>query len=122
MTTHTDTKTFDVASYVAAIEGRDAQAQLAAFTDDAELVVIDHDHTPSNPRAMRGTDALREYLTDVCSRDMTHRVTTATVAGDRLTIELGCQYSDGTRVACLCVSGLEDSRIAWQRGLQAWDH
>ena len=37
-------------------------------------------------------------------------------------VELACRYADGTRVACMCISGLIDGRIAWQRGLQAWDH
>ncbi len=122
MTVHTDTQTFDLAAFVAAIEGRDADAQLAAFADDAELVLIDHEHSPSNPAVLRGTDALRAHLSDICQRDMTHEVTTAAVAGDRLTVEVACHYSDGTRVACLSVSGLADGRIAWQRGVQAWDH
>lgn len=122
MTASTDTRAFDVAALTAAIEGRDAEGQLAAYADDAEIVVIDHDHTPSNPLVVRGTDALRAHFTDICGRDMTHQVTTAAVAGDRLTIELACRYADGTRVACVCVAGLSDGRIVWQRGLQAWDH
>jgi hypothetical protein len=122
MTVQTDQKTFDVEALVTAIENRDAEGQLAAYSDDAELVVIDHEHPPSNPTVVRGTEALRAHLTDITSRDMTHQVTTAALTGDRLTIELACRYPDGTRVACLCVSGISDGRIVWQRGLQAWDH
>jgi ketosteroid isomerase-like protein len=122
MTASTDTLAFDLAALTAAIEGRDADAQLSAYADDAELVVIDHEHTPSNPLVVRGTEALRAHFTDICDRDMTHQVTTAVVAGDRLTVELACRYADGTRVSCLCVAGLENGRIIWQRGLQAWDH
>jgi hypothetical protein len=114
--------TLDVSALVRAIEGRDAEGQLAAYASDAEIVVIDHDHSPSNPLVVRGTDALRAHLSDICARDMVHEVTTAALADDRLTVELACRYSDGTKVACLCVSGIVDGRIAWQRGLQAWDH
>jgi hypothetical protein len=114
--------TFDLPALIAAIEGRDAEAQVAAFSADAELTVIDHEHPPSHPLVLRGADALREHFTDICGRDLTHKVTTATVADDRLTVELACRYGDGTQVACLSVSGLVDGRIAWQRGLQAWDH
>src|ERR1700712_3063536 len=78
MTIRTETKPFDVTAFVAAIEGRDAAGQIAAFSDNAELTVIDHEHPPSNPLVMRGTEALSTYFTDVCSRDMTHKVTTAT--------------------------------------------
>jgi ketosteroid isomerase-like protein len=122
MTTQIRTAPLDVAALVTAIESRDADAQLAAYAENAEVTVIDHEHPPSNPLVVRGTEALRTHFADICSRDMTHKVTTAELSGDRLTIELACQYSDGTRVACLCVSGVQDGRIVWQRGLQAWDH
>jgi ketosteroid isomerase-like protein len=122
MSIHTDTKQFDVTAFVAAIEGRDAEGQVAAFSDDAELTVIDHEHPPSNPLVLRGSEALRAHFTDVCGRDMTHEVTTATATDDRLTVEVACRYADGTRVACLSVSRLGDGRITSQRGLQAWDH
>jgi ketosteroid isomerase-like protein len=122
MTIQSETKQFDLTAFVAAIEGRDAQAQVAAFTDDAELTVIDHEHPPSNPLVLRGAEALRAHFSDICARDMTHEVSTAVTTGDRLTVELACRYADGTRVACLSVSRLADGRIASQRVLQAWDH
>lgn len=122
MTISTATNTFDIPAYVAAIEGRDPESQVIAFSADAELTVIDHEHPPSNPLVLRGADALRAHFADVCARDMTHKVTTATAADDRLTVELTCRYTDGTQVACLSVSGLAEGRISWQRGVQAWDH
>jgi ketosteroid isomerase-like protein len=122
MSVNTTTQTFDLAAFVAAIETRDAEGQVAAYRDDAVLTLIDHEHPPTNPLVLRGTDALRAHFDDVCSRDMTHKVTTATARDDQLVVELACRYSDGTRVACMCISGLIDGRIAWQRGLQAWDH
>jgi ketosteroid isomerase-like protein len=122
MTSQTRTPTLDVSALVSAIENRDADGQLGAYADDAEITVIDHEHPPSSPLVVRGTDALRAHFADIASRDMTHKVTTAALSGDRLTIELACRYGDGTRVACLCVSGIDNGRITWQRGLQVWDH
>lgn len=122
MTSQTRTQVLDVDALVAAIEARDVDGQLAAYADDAHITIIDHEHPPSSPQIVRGIDAIRAHIADVCSRDMTHHVTTAATVDDRLTIELACRYADGTRVACLCVSGIEDGRIVWQRGLQAWDH
>lgn len=122
MTAHLSTKAFDVAALVSAIENRDAEAQLAAYSDDAEVVVIDHEHPPSSPTVLRGSDALRAHLTEVCARDMTHQVTVTASDHEHLAMEVACRYPDGTRVACLCVSGIRDGRISWQRGLQVWDH
>jgi hypothetical protein len=122
MTAQSVATALDVGALVHAIESRDAEGQLAAYGDDAELVVVDHEHPPSNPRTVRGTVELRAYLADICARDMTHEVKTAALAGDRLILEVACRYADGTRVSCLCVGGIVDGRIAWSRGLQAWDH
>jgi hypothetical protein len=43
MTISTETNTFDTPAYVAAIEGRDPEGQVIAFSADAELTVIDHE-------------------------------------------------------------------------------
>lgn len=122
MTASTDTLAFDLAAFTAAIEGRDADSQVSAYADDAELVLVDHDHTPSNPLVIRGTDALRAHFGDIYGRDMTHQVTAAAMTGDRLTVEVSCRYPDGARVSCLCIAGLSEGRIIWQHGLQVWDH
>jgi SnoaL-like domain len=122
MNVRADTRAFDLTAFVAAIESRDAEGQIAAFSDDAELTVIDHEHPPSNPLVLCGTKALQTYFADICGRDMTHEVTTATATDDSLILDVACRYADGTRVACLSVSRLTDGLITAQRGLQAWDH
>ena len=118
----TTTTTFDVAALTAALEGRDAAGQLACYLPDAQIVIIDHDNPPSRPRTMTGTDAIREYLNDICDRDMTHQVRAALVTPDRISFELACSYPDGTRVTCMCIAGIADGRIAWHHQVQAWDN
>jgi hypothetical protein len=118
----TTTTTFDTAALTAAVAGRDARGQLAAYAPDAELTVVDHEHPPSRPLVLRGAGEIGPYLAGVAARDMTHEVRTAALAGDRLTVEVACGYADGTRVACLSVAGVRDGRIAWQHQIQAWDH
>jgi SnoaL-like domain len=120
MTTTTDT--LDLTALAAAITGRDAAGQLAAYRPDAELTVIDHEHPPTRPQVLRGAQAIGGHLADVCSREMTHDVRTLVVADNTLTLEVACRYADGTNVACVSIAGLEDGRIAWQRLVQAWDH
>jgi SnoaL-like domain len=118
----TTTTTLDTTALITAIERRDHEGQLAVYAPDAELVVVDHDNPPARPRVLHGRDDIGRYLADVCGRDMTHAVRTASVAGDRLTLEVACRYPDGTNVACLSVAGLQGGQIIWQRLVQAWDH
>jgi hypothetical protein len=117
----TTTAAFDIAALTAALEGRDAAGQLACYLPDAKIVVVDHDNPPSRPRTITGTDAIGEYLTDVCDRDMTHQVRAALATSDRIAFELVCSYPDGTRVTCMCIAGIDGGRIAWHHQVQAWD-
>jgi len=117
----TTTATFDAAALTTALETRDAEAQLAVYTSDAELTIVDRDNPPSRPRSIKGTDALRDYILDFTSREMTHKVRATVVSADRIAFELACQYPDGTRVLCMCIAGVVDGRIAWQHQVQAWD-
>src|SRR3954453_6193115 len=119
MTTNTQAKPFALGAYVAGIESRDAAGQLAAFTQDATLEVIDHEHPPSNPTRLQGA-TLRDYVADVCGRDMTHQVRSSTLSSERFAIEVACRYADGTNVLCVAISELSDGRIAAQRIVQAW--
>jgi hypothetical protein len=118
----TTTATLDVATLVRAIEERDVATQLSAYAPDASITLVDQDNPPSAPRIVQGTDQLRAHLTDVTARDMTHEVRTAIATGDQLALEVACAYPDGTRVLCMCVSGIVDGRIAWVHQIQAWDH
>jgi ketosteroid isomerase-like protein len=115
------TTTFDLTALTAAIESRDADAQLGFYAPNAELVLVDRDNPPSRPRTITGTDQLRTHLTDVCQRDMTHSVRAAIVDGDHIAAEVACAYPDGTRVLCMCVAELHDGRIVRQHQVQAWD-
>lgn len=105
-----------------AVEGRDADGQLRSYADDAVLRIVDAQHGPSSPLIVRGRDELREHLSEICARDMTHRVHRAVDAGDRIAFEVHCTYGDGTKVTCLCVADLDAAgRIVDQTTVQAWD-
>ena len=122
MTSQTKSATLDVDALVDAIQRGDVDGQLAAYAHGAEVTVVDHEHPPGNPLLVRGHDALRARFADIAARDLTHQVRTAALADGHLTLEIACRYGDGTQVACLCVCGIENGQIVWQRGLQAWDH
>jgi ketosteroid isomerase-like protein len=117
-TSHT---AFDFARLRRAIEERDASSQLALYTDDAEVRLVDRDHPPRAPRVLHGRDAIRQWIEDVCARDMTHRVENEVLGDGRAAFTEACRYPDGTNVLCSAVLELREGRIARQLGVQAWD-
>ena len=111
----------DLDELARAIESRDADAQIAAYAEDAVLENVDAEHPPSSPVVLRGRAAIADQLRDVAGRDMEHRVTEAFVAGDRGALRVDCRYPDGTQVACVATLELRDGLIVRQRQLQTWD-
>jgi ketosteroid isomerase-like protein len=121
MTAAETASAFDLGAMRRAIEARDAAAQAAMFTEDAEMVMVDCDHPPSRPQRIRGREEIRALLEDVCSRDMTHEVRQAIASGDEAAYTVACRYADGTRVLVSATLELRDGRIAREVGVQAWD-
>ncbi len=115
------TMTIDLDRLSRAIEERDAATQLAAYTDDAELLIVDRHHPPSTPRVLAGRDAIGAFISDVAGRDMTHEVVAAVTDGDTLALTEACRYPDGVQVLCSCSAELNDGRISRQTIVQVWD-
>jgi hypothetical protein len=104
-----------------AIETRDGQTLAGFYADDAVLQVIDQDNPPSNPREVKGRDAITAYYTDVCGRTMTHHIDNAVAAGERLAFTQTCTYPEGARVFCASMLELAGGKITHQVSIQAWD-
>ena len=117
----TTATTFDPQALKRSLEERDAAAQVAFFTDDAVVEVVDKANPPSRPLLIQGREAIGEYLADAASRDMTHSVSGLVVDGDQASYLIDCAYPDGNKVLCLATLELRDGQIARQRGVQAWD-
>jgi ketosteroid isomerase-like protein len=111
----------DFAALKRAVEERDAEAQLALYADDAEVRLVDRVNTPRSPRVLRGREEIRDWLEDICARDMTHVVQTPVLGEDALAFIEVCRYPDGTNVLCVTVAELSDRRIVRQVAIQAWD-
>ena len=115
------TPAFDLDGLCRAIEARDAAAQAAAYAPGAVLTTIDATTGPSAPSVLRGRDAIRAMLGEVCARDMTHEVVFSVGSGDRAALAVACRYADGMRVHCSATLELRDGLIAAQTTTQAWD-
>jgi nuclear transport factor 2 (NTF2) superfamily protein len=104
-----------------AAEGKDPEAMLSLYADDAEYVRVDRNNTPSSPMALRGKEEVGEYLRDVFSREMTHRIENEVVGEDRAAFNWACEYPDGTKVLAAETVELREGMIVRQVSVQAWD-
>jgi len=106
---------------IAAIEGRDAAAQVPCYGEDAEVRVVDPHHPPRSPMTLRGQRAIASWITDLCSLNMTHKVVDV-VRGDGIVAftEEG-RYRDGARVLSTSTAVIGDGVITRQRVVLVWD-
>ena len=111
----------DLEAFRRAAEGRDPEAMLSLYADDAEYVRVDRNSSPSSPMALRGKEEVGEYLRDVFSRDMTHRIENEVVGKERAAFNWACEYPDGTKVLAGETVELRDGKIVRQVSVQAWD-
>ena len=104
-----------------AIEGRDADTLVGFYADDAEVLTVNKNATPSSPQVLRGKEQISEYLRDVCAREMTHRVEGEVRGEDRVAFREACEYPDGTRVLGAETIELRGGKIVRQVNVEAWD-
>jgi hypothetical protein len=78
-----------------AIEQSDAESLASFYAEDAELLIVKRNATPSSPEVLRGKEAIAEALRDVCGRDMTRIVRLAKQGGRKAAAddELRCHKS-----------------------------
>lgn len=118
MTTQT---AFDLAGFSRATEERDAQFVLGLYADDAEVRVIDRNNPPRSPQVLKGKPEIRNWIEDLFSRDMTHKIVNPVVGTDRIALTEECRYPDGTNVLCSCTADVHDGLISKQSVVQVWD-
>jgi hypothetical protein len=111
----------DLEAFRRAAEGKDPEAMLSLYADDAEYVRVDRNSTPSSPMTLRGKEEVGEYLRDVFSREMTHRIENEVAGEDRAAFNWACEYPDGTKVLAGETVELRDGKIVRQVSVQAWD-
>ena len=70
---------------------------------------------------LRGKEEIAEYLRDVLSRDMRHRIENEVVGEDRVAFNVACEYPDGTRVLAAQNLDVRDGKIVRQIEVVSWD-
>jgi hypothetical protein len=103
------------------LEQRDVPTMLSLYDDDAELDIVDRNHTPSHPLRLKGKKELEQYFNDVLNRPLTHHIEDEVMAGDHLAYTDTCEYPDGSKVFTSAMATLKDSKIVHEVDSQAWD-
>ncbi len=104
-----------------AIEQSDADSLTSFYAEEAEMLTVNRNSTPSSPQVLRGKEAIAEYLADVCGREMTHRIENEVVGQDRIAFNEACEYPDGLRVLAAATLDVRDGQIVRQVNIEAWD-
>ncbi|MGW0824567.1 nuclear transport factor 2 family protein [Streptomyces sp. NPDC002845] len=112
---------FDTETLRRGIEQHDASTLLSLYADDAEMRLVDRESQPSHPKVLHGRNEIRELLSDVYGRDMTHKLEQCVVQGDHVAFTEACEYPDGTKVLASSMMSLRDGKIVDHTLLQAWD-
>jgi len=102
-------------------EQHDLDAMLDLYADDAEIRIVNRNTPPSSPYVLRGKEEIAEYLKDVFSRDMKHRIVNEVVGESRLAFNVDCEYPDGLRVLAAETVDVRDGKIVRQIEVVAWD-
>jgi hypothetical protein len=114
-------KPFDVQELTRALEQSQATVLRDLYVDDATMKIIDRDRPPSKPLVIEGKARIAEFWQDVCSRDMSHKVTNVVAGEGGVSFVEECLYPDGCRVMSAMTLKLRDGRISEHLTVQAWD-
>lgn len=114
-------KPFDVQQLTRALEQSQADVLRDLYADEAAMRIVDRDRPPSKPMVITGREEIAAFWQEVCSRDMTHKVTNIVAAEDAVSFVEECLYPDGCRVLSAMTLKLSDGRISDHLTVQAWD-
>ena len=113
--------TFDLAGYRDAAVAMDAQRWTAYFADDATWTEYRHSAPPRDPHVMRGCAEIGDYLSEVCTDDLTLEFGNEVLDERRAAYTLTCVLPDGRRIVENTILEHRDGLIVWLVEVEAWD-
>jgi hypothetical protein len=111
----------DFAKLKAALETSNAASLLDDYADISTLKIVDRYGQPISPMIVNGKNNIEAFWRDVCSREMTHKVTQEVLSPERVSFIEECLYPDGCRVMSAMTLTLRGGRIVEHVTVQAWD-
>jgi ketosteroid isomerase-like protein len=112
---------FDVDAFKRAYEEWDIEALLGLYADDVELVQIDRDNPPSNPRMRQGKEVFKGMFEHCAAAGVKANVENTIAGEDRAAATVTCEFPGGRKVLANSILELEDGRIVCERDVVAGD-
>ena len=112
---------FDFSKLKTALEKSNATSLLELYADNATMKIVDRNRPPSSPMVVDGKKNIDAFWHEVCSREMTHKVTHEVLGPDRVSFIEQCLYPDGCQVLSAMTLSLRGGRIVEHVTVQAWD-
>jgi hypothetical protein len=100
---------------------RDPAAIASLYHDDVEYRAVNRNNPPSKPLVMRGREAVRRLLDDLCAREMTHEVVRSVAGAGSIAYSIECRYPDGCLVVGAYLATVKDGRIVSELSVDCWD-
>ena len=100
---------------------RDAAMIASVYAEDVELTICNRNNPPAKRLVLRGREAVRRMLDDLCAREMTHQIGHVTLGEGTIAFSFQCQYPDGCQVVALNVATLKKGLIVSELSVDCWD-
>lgn len=111
MTVITNTTTLDLETFRRAYEEWDVEALLGLYSDDLELIQIDRDNPPSEPRSRHGKDMLRGMFEHCAAAGVKATVENPVSGEERAAATITCEFPGGRKVVANSILTIERGQI-----------
>ena len=112
---------FDLHAFSRALEQHDVDYQLAHYSPDADIRIVDPDNPPAAPRTLKGKPAIHAWMVDSITHDLDLHVTHLVDGGDRVAFTEQSHYQDGTQALTTSTAELEHGLITTQYTILVWE-
>jgi ketosteroid isomerase-like protein len=112
---------FDLETFKRGYEDWDVEALLALYAEDVELVQIDRNNPPSDPRIRHGKEVFRGMFEHCAATGVKAMVENGVAGGNRAAVTITCEFPGGRRVAANGILELTDGRIVRELEILAGD-
>ena len=112
---------FDLTEFSRAIDAGDAETQIAAYADCAEVELIDPDNPPSSPHVLKGKDAIADWVRNNCQNNVTQRVVRAIDGDDGIAYTVAQVLRDGSQEIATSTAELRDGLVTQQQTILVGD-
>ena len=112
---------FDSETFRRGFEQWDLPALLDLYADDVELVEINREHPPSDPRVRRGRQVYEQAFGHCASAGVKGSIENIIVGDDQVACTMTCEFPDGRKVVGNAIMEIRDGKVVRELQVQSGD-